>query len=60
MLEYNHIFDWKNVRILDFEQNYYKRIISEMIHIKTQKNSMNLIDDIECLDSFHFNLLTKI
>jgi len=37
MLECNHIFDWKNVRILDFEQNYYKRYISEMIHIKTQK-----------------------
>jgi len=37
MLECNHTFDWKNVRILYFEQNYYKKIISEMIHIKTQK-----------------------
>jgi len=37
MLECNHTFDWKNVRMLDFEQNYYKKIISEMIHIKTQK-----------------------
>jgi len=59
MLECNHIFDWKNVRILDFEQNYHKRIISKMIHIKT-KNGINSVDDIECLDSSYFNLFTKI
>jgi len=57
-LECNHSFDWENVRILDFEQNYHKRMISEMIHIKTQKNGINSVD-IECLDSSYFNLLTK-
>jgi len=34
--------------------------ISEMIHIKTQGNDLNSVDDIECLDSSYFNLLTKI
>jgi len=31
-----------------------------MIHIKTQENSLNSIDDIECLDPSYFNSLTKI
>jgi len=42
------------------EPNYYKKIISEMIHVKTQGNGLNSVDDIECLDSSYFNLLTKI
>ena len=29
-----HEFDWNNVKIIDYESNYKKRIISEMIHIK--------------------------
>jgi len=31
MLENNHSFYWQNIKILDFEPNYYKRIVSEMI-----------------------------
>jgi len=46
----NHVFDWKNVRILDYEQNYYKRITSEMVHIKKQSNGINSHTDIELLD----------
>jgi len=60
MLEKGHIFDWKNIKIMDHETNYYKRLISEMIYIKTQESSLNSIDDIECLDSAYFNLLTKM
>jgi len=60
ILDKNHTFDWQNVKILDFENNYFKRLIAEMIHIKTQDNSLNSIDDIECLDPSYFNLLTKI
>jgi len=26
--------DWENVKILNFEPKYHKRLISEMIHIK--------------------------
>jgi len=59
MLENNHSFDWQNIKILDFETNYYKRIISEMIHKNTRK-WFNSVDDIKCLDSSYFNLLIKI
>jgi len=31
-----------------------------MIFIKTQEKGLNSIDDIECLDSSYFNLLTKM
>jgi len=58
ILDKNHTFDWQNVKILDFKNNYFKRLI-EMIYIKTQDNGLNLIDDIECLDSY-FNLLSKM
>jgi len=34
ILKYSHIFDWENIKILDTEPNYYKRLISEIIHIK--------------------------
>jgi len=60
ILDKNHTLDWQNVKILDYENNYFKRLIAEMIHIKTQDNSLNSIDDIECLDPSYFNLLTKI
>jgi len=30
MLKNNHLFDWQYIKILDFEPNYYKRIVSEM------------------------------
>lgn len=39
----NHEFDWINVEILDRELISGKRLISEMIYIKRQKNSLNLI-----------------
>jgi len=60
MLENNYSFDWQNIKILDFEPNYYKRIVSEVIHIKTQGNGLNSVDDIECLHLSHFNFFTKI
>jgi len=42
MLEKNYTFDWYNKKILDFETNYYKRLISEMIYIKFQKMELIL------------------
>jgi len=53
-------FDWQNVKILDHETNYFKRMIAEMIYIKIQKNGLNSVEDIEGLDSSYFNLLTNI
>jgi len=60
MLENGHSFDWINIKIMDHETNYFKLLISEMIYIKTQENSLNSVEDIECLDLAYFNLLTKM
>jgi len=38
-LDKNHEFDWDNSEILDREKYYYRRLISEMINIKSQKIS---------------------
>jgi len=54
--KFNHKFDW-DTQILDFETKYNKRLTSEMIHIKEQKNSINLQTDTEMLDTSYFCLL---
>jgi len=36
MSEFSYTFDWNNIEILDTESNYYKRSVSEMLHIKEQ------------------------
>jgi len=41
ILQFSHIFDWDNVKILDSEPNFYKKSVSEIIHIKEQKNGIN-------------------
>jgi len=35
-------FDWNNVEILDEKPYYYKWLVLEKLHIKKQKNSLNL------------------
>ena len=45
MLEEKHEFDWENVKLLDIEQNYFKRNLSEMLHIKTTDNTLNAQTD---------------
>jgi len=42
---------------MDSESNYNKRLVSEMLHIKEQRNGINLQKDIELLDEFYFYIL---
>lgn len=56
-LEYNHEFNWEDVETLDKEPFYTKRLISEMIYIKRQKNSINLHTDTENLSDIYMNLI---
>jgi len=56
-LHENHGFDWERVEILDVERNFNKRIVPEMIHIKYQKNGINLQTDTESLDRAYFSCL---
>jgi hypothetical protein len=46
--------------MFDSESNFYRRLISEMIHVKEQKNSINLNQDTEMLDSTYFDLLKNL
>jgi len=57
MTEHSHSFDWDNIQILDTEPNYYKRSISEMLHIKEQANGINAQTDTELLDESYFDVL---
>jgi len=47
-------------KLVFFEKNYRKRNISKIIHIKEQKNSLNLMKDTELLDNSYFNILDNI
>jgi len=60
MLNYSHSFDWNNVEILDTKANYYKRLVSEMLHIKKQSNDLNAHKDTELLDNSYFEVLDML
>jgi len=45
---------------LDRESNYYKRTVSEMIHIKEQNISLNLNSETELLDDSYFDILDEL
>jgi len=60
ILEFDHTIDWKSVKIIDFEPYYYKRLISEMIHIREQKNGLNLKKDTELSDESYFDILDRL
>lgn len=54
-----HEFDWDNTIILDEESNYKKRIISEMLHISTQENSLNLHNNTDSSDKSYLPIMKK-
>jgi len=60
ILNFNHNFDWENIKILDSECNYNKRLVSEMLHIKEQKNGINSQKDTEFLDESYFCILNDL
>jgi len=59
-LEKNHEFDWDNPMVLDRDKFYYRRLISEMINIKTQNNALNLQSDTEFLQPAYVEILNKL
>ena len=54
---YHHDFQWKNIKILDFECNiyikWYKGIICESMHIKSNKFSINKKEDVSSLSNIY-------
>jgi len=59
MLNYSHAFDWNNVKILDTEANYFKRLVSEILHIK-ESNGLNAQKNTELLDNSYFEVLDML
>ena len=60
-LYYDHDFQWDKVNILDEEPSYRKRLISKMLNIKKQKNSLNLQTDTEGIIFIrHIPIVNKI
>ncbi|KYN22422.1 hypothetical protein ALC57_05184 [Trachymyrmex cornetzi] len=59
-LQNNHDFRWDDVEILDEEPIYRKRLISEMVNIKKQTNSLNLQTDTEGLHRAYLPIINKI
>ena len=57
---HSHDFNWDNVKILDSEMYFNKRLISEMLFIKLQSNSLNSQTDTEFLHNGYLALLNKI
>jgi len=51
-LETNHEMNWNDIKIVDNEPSYSKRLISEMIHIKKQSYDLNKQSDTELLDTY--------
>lgn len=56
-LKHNHDFDWDNIKILDEENSYYKRTVSEMLYIKRQKEGINKQNDTEALPESYLPIL---
>jgi len=59
ILNCNHRFDWEKIEILDTESNYNKRLVSEILHIKKQKNGINSPKDTEFLEVSYYCLLNN-
>ena len=58
-IDTDHAIDWANTKILDSERSQYKRLVSEMIYIKTQKNGLNKQSDTDKFPDLYLPLLKK-
>lgn len=58
--ELDHTFDFDGVEILDEEAYLGKRLISEMIYIKRQKNALNLQSDTMKLNTACLSIIDNI
>ena len=59
-INFDHNFKWNDVRILDCESSYNKRLVSEMIHIKRQKQGLNRQNDTESLPDTYLQIIQSL
>ena len=55
----NHNFKWNDVKILDCDSSYNNRL-SEMIHIKKQKQGLNRQNDTEALSETYSQIIQSL
>ncbi|KYN41623.1 hypothetical protein ALC56_03983 [Trachymyrmex septentrionalis] len=62
--KYHHRLQWEDgwdeVEILDEEPCYRRRLVSEMINIKKQKNSLNLQTDTDGLHKAYIPIINRV
>jgi len=51
------MIDWNNTIILDSEQSYYKRMVSEMIYIKREEMGLNKQSDTERFPDIYLSII---
>lgn len=56
----SHDFDWNNIAILDSERSFFKRLISESLHIHSQKQDINSQVDSDLFDSSYLSLVDSV
>ena len=56
----DHEFKWEEVEILDEEPSYRRRLVSEMINIRKQKNGINLQTDTEGLHKAYIPIINRV
>ncbi|KYN22630.1 hypothetical protein ALC57_04969, partial [Trachymyrmex cornetzi] len=59
-LQQGHDFNWNDIRILDEEHCYNKRLVSEMLNIKKQNNNLNLQTDTEGLHKSYIPIINRV
>ena len=56
----DHDFDWENLNIVDFESNWNKKIILDIINMKTNAHAINKEEDVQKLCNIYqplFNIM---
>ena len=56
-IDNKHVYDFDNIKILDREKCDQKRLVKEMIYIKTNKNNINIQLDTVGLSNIYNSLL---
>jgi len=56
-LENNHDMNWNDIKIVDNESSYSKRLISERIHVKKQPYCLNKQSDTDLLSDTYLPII---
>ena len=56
----DHEFKWDEIEVLDEERNLNKRLLSEMLLIKRQKNGLNAQKDLDRLQHNYINMIDNL